>query len=416
MRTATVLLLLAVSPLPGQELDRWVRTVETDPFDDSQFDYATFMTMEGEEFMAMSFACLGDDVSLTVGAGYMVGSGGRVDLTIRIGSNEAVETKASVDESGRLAVVPWTTAVRLFHQYSTASDSDPLAIRVVDPASGGRVQAVRTMAGARETFRALSCQEQASLAEEIDAPRDDGGVRQAEPPSGYRAVTHSLNRATYDVRSCQDWEVRVPDARRIWFQTVDAAVEAGFRAADPRTCASGAPVTSPSSPVRGGAAAPASTRVPNFRAHCQREWPNDARMRTFCVEQQEEAVADKRRLVASNGGVPAAAFGTALTGCEREWPSDVRMQVFCLEQQIEGYQTVASGPRSLGVDASASERAQIQRVCRSEWPDDFRMRAFCEEQQLEGLVEVKESRSPKKAQCRREWPDDFRMQAFCIKN
>ena len=157
--------------------------------------------------------------------------------------------------------------------------------------------------------------------------------------------------------------------------------------------------------------------------HCQNEWPADYEMRAYCERQQREGVRELDQLVELHGGIPEAAFETALGGCNSDWPEDYQMMAYCLKQQIEGFNEVSRGPQSFGANLTARERNAIQSHCRGEWPNDFQMRSYCEGQQVEGLSFLENRPSSVSVNmwsraisvCRADWRDDFQMQAYCVR-
>jgi hypothetical protein len=78
------------------------------------------------------------------------------------------------------------------------------------------------------------------------------------------------------------------------------------------------------------------------------------------------------------------------THCEREWPDDYRMRLYCVNQQKEGLASLQRRVAPAGV--SEEELQQIRAKCRAEWPGDYRMENYCEEQQLKALLELKGQR------------------------
>jgi len=59
--------------------------------------------------------------------------------------------------------------------------------------------------------------------------------------------------------------------------------------------------------------------------------------------------------------------------CSREWPNDARMQTYCVDRQIEGL-------NALQKKEPFTPGERVTRVqCAREWPDDFRMRKYCED-------------------------------------
>lgn len=70
--------------------------------------------------------------------------------------------------------------------------------------------------------------------------------------------------------------------------------------------------------------------------HCEREWPDNYSMRAFCIEQQEQALAELRQGAPS--GVPEEVFRNIRERAAAEWPSNFSMRAFKEEQEIDAYQ------------------------------------------------------------------------------
>lgn len=157
--------------------------------------------------------------------------------------------------------------------------------------------------------------------------------------------------------------------------------------------------------------------------HCQNEWRVDYEMRAYCERQQRDGVRELTQLVQSNGGIPPAAFETALGGCNSDWPEDYQMMAYCVKRQIEGYNEVEHGLSTFGVDLTTEERSTVRSHCRTEWPADFQMRSYCETRQNEGLAFLKNRPRTVSANiwnrsvssCRNEWRRDYQMQAYCVR-
>jgi hypothetical protein len=72
--------------------------------------------------------------------------------------------------------------------------------------------------------------------------------------------------------------------------------------------------------------------------HCEREWPTDYSMRSYCIEQQRLAV--KSLQVHKPTGVPEEIFAQIRMNCARDWPDDFSMRYYSERQQVEGYRKV----------------------------------------------------------------------------
>jgi len=72
--------------------------------------------------------------------------------------------------------------------------------------------------------------------------------------------------------------------------------------------------------------------------HCEREWPDDYSMRSYCIDQQRQAVAQLRR--GGPADIPMEIFRQIRRKCAREWPDDYSMRLYSEEQQIAAYRKV----------------------------------------------------------------------------
>lgn len=75
--------------------------------------------------------------------------------------------------------------------------------------------------------------------------------------------------------------------------------------------------------------------------HCEREWPDDYSMRAYCIEQQQQAVAQLRR--GRPVDIPEDIFHQIRRKCAREWPDDYSMRLYSEEQQVTAYRKVRPG-------------------------------------------------------------------------
>lgn len=102
-----------------------------------------------------------------------------------------------------------------------------------------------------------------------------------------------------------------------WVVDVDYEVmRSGFSAYDDKLKASGVIVASKISGEVG--------------AKCAKDWPDDFRMRRYCEDQQQSAIA------ALNGRSMRTGDEKIIRAkCERDWPDDYRMRNYCEEQQLK---------------------------------------------------------------------------------
>ncbi len=68
---------------------------------------------------------------------------------------------------------------------------------------------------------------------------------------------------------------------------------------------------------------------------CESQWPDDFSMRDYCIEQQEQALAELRR--GRPADVPEDVFKRIRAKCAREWPEDFSMRQYCEEEQFKAY-------------------------------------------------------------------------------
>lgn len=96
-----------------------------------------------------------------------------------------------------------------------------------------------------------------------------------------------------------------------------------------------------------------------------------------------------RQLSGQPGGAPeplvspSQAQAIYTTKCQKDWPADFRMQSYCLDQQREA--VTALQRRTM----ASPEQQTIRGKCAKDWPADFRMRDYCETQQLEALAKLR---------------------------
>lgn len=79
---------------------------------------------------------------------------------------------------------------------------------------------------------------------------------------------------------------------------------------------------------------------------------------------------------------PAAAPPAVAARCEKDWPSDLRMQTFCQTRQMDALTALAAR------DMNTGDGPMIRKKCVSEWPGDYRMQNVCEDQALKALEEA----------------------------
>jgi len=150
---------------------------------------------------------------------------------------------------------------------------------------------------------------------------------------------------------------------------------------------------------------------------CEAEWPNDAKMKNYCIEQQNDG------LTTLNLGKPKdmsdSDFLVIRNKCKSEWPTDFKMRAYCESQQYDGVRTLKQGkPTNIG----QTEFGIIRPKCESEWPTDFKMRAYCESEQYNAVRTLNQGKPANvsesdfksaRSSCSNEWPTDFKMRVYC---
>ena len=70
--------------------------------------------------------------------------------------------------------------------------------------------------------------------------------------------------------------------------------------------------------------------LPRIRAKCAEEWESDFRMRSYCENQQREALTALR-----SRRITAGDLTTIRVKCDMDWTDDFRMRNYCEEQQLK---------------------------------------------------------------------------------
>ena len=120
---------------------------------------------------------------------------------------------------------------------------------------------------------------------------------------------------------------------------------------------------------------------------------SDVRLAFLRTELSQAVSAEKAApATASAGSMPRSAADPPLASeavaiiritCEKEWPDDFRMRAYCQTRQ-EGVAALRQRPMTV-----SPAHITIRTKCATEWPTDFRMRNFCEEQQLKALAVIR---------------------------
>jgi TIR domain len=72
-----------------------------------------------------------------------------------------------------------------------------------------------------------------------------------------------------------------------------------------------------------------------IRRHCERQWPNDYQMRSYCTKQQREALDILKQ--GRPQDIPEEVFAGIRNKCALEWPNDYAMRRYCEQQQFDSY-------------------------------------------------------------------------------
>jgi hypothetical protein len=78
-----------------------------------------------------------------------------------------------------------------------------------------------------------------------------------------------------------------------------------------------------------------------IRRHCEREWPEDYNMRSFCIKQQREALNALKQGLPD--GIPEEVFAGIRDKCAEEWPEDYNLRRYHEEQQFDSYLELEGG-------------------------------------------------------------------------
>ncbi len=151
--------------------------------------------------------------------------------------------------------------------------------------------------------------------------------------------------------------------------------------------------------------------------HCQSEWPNDAKMKAYCKEQQYNGLTTLNLNKPSD--VTESQFSTIRNHCKNEWPTDFKMRAYCEGQQYDGVRTLNNGKSA---DIGDTEFSIIRSKCENEWSTDFKMCAYCEGQQYDAVRTLNQGKPANvsesvfesaRSSCANEWPTDYKMRVYC---
>jgi hypothetical protein len=111
---------------------------------------------------------------------------------------------------------------------------------------------------------------------------------------------------------------------------------------------------------------------------CAKDWPDNARMRAACIEQQEK-VLDKSLTSPVDPSIAVQDYTMLREKCAKDWPDDFRMRSQCEKNQVRGFRRLQAPPPK---DVTLKDYSVATMHCAKEWPDDFLLRARCLEEQL----------------------------------
>ena len=151
--------------------------------------------------------------------------------------------------------------------------------------------------------------------------------------------------------------------------------------------------------------------------HCQSEWPNDAKMKAYCKEQQYNGLTTLNLDKPSD--ITESQFSTIRNHCKNEWSTDFKMRAYCEGQQYDGIRTLNNGKPT---DIGDTEFGIIRTKCENEWLTDFKMCAYCESQQYDAIRTLNQGKPANVSEsvfefarlsCANEWPTDYKMRVYC---
>lgn len=144
--------------------------------------------------------------------------------------------------------------------------------------------------------------------------------------------------------------------------------------------------------------------------HCLLERPNDASMRDYCEEQQNDWLATLN--LGKPSDITSSQFSIIRNKCTSDYPSDFSMRAYCEGQQYDWARTLNLGKPS---DIWNTEYNIIRSKCESDYSNDFTMRAYCEGQQYNAVRTLNISTSTKRSSCANQRPNDYTMRVYCEK-
>lgn len=124
---------------------------------------------------------------------------------------------------------------------------------------------------------------------------------------------------------------------------------------------------------------------------CANEWPNDADMRGYCVDEQRSAA---HQFGQKSGSIRDA--------CADEWLPDYEMALYCYNEQSAARNRLASDSTD-----------EVTGHCQSEWGSDHEMVEYCINEQRSARDRLSDYPDSLVSSCREEWGQDYEMVEYC---
>lgn len=127
-----------------------------------------------------------------------------------------------------------------------------------------------------------------------------------------------------------------PEGPSTYQRRIDEILSLVARSTVPSSVEVSTPVEQPAQPISANSSDDEFADADDIiERHCESQWPNDFSMRDYCIDQQEQALAELRR--GRPADVSEDVFRRIRTKCAREWPDDFSMRQYCEEEQFKAY-------------------------------------------------------------------------------
>jgi hypothetical protein len=73
----------------------------------------------------------------------------------------------------------------------------------------------------------------------------------------------------------------------------------------------------------------------HIEKHCEEQWPDNYRMRAFCIEQEERAVGQLR--AGRPADIPENVFRRIRRHSAEQWPTNFSMRLFTEQEEFKSY-------------------------------------------------------------------------------